>query len=56
MLVVICHNTKLEKLTNSILQELHKKNYARFFHYILLMLRNISILCDGILYWFANNK
>lgn len=25
MLVVICHNTKLEKLTNSILQELHKE-------------------------------
>lgn len=25
MLVVICHNTKLEKLTNSILKELHKR-------------------------------
>lgn len=40
MLVVICHNTKLEKLTNSILQELHKRIMQGSFI--------ISFLCFGI--------
>ncbi len=40
MLVVICHNTKLEKITNSILQELHKRIMQGSFI--------ISFLCFGI--------
>lgn len=40
MLVVVCHNTKLEKLTNSILQELHKRIMQGSFV--------ISFLCFGV--------
>ncbi|EBC1390960.1 hypothetical protein CU829_01340 [Salmonella enterica] len=40
MLVVVCHDTKLEKLTNSILQELHKRIMQASFI--------ISFLCFGI--------
>ncbi|EJH2659959.1 hypothetical protein NDG35_003176 [Salmonella enterica] len=40
MLVVVCHNTKLEKLTNNVLQELHKRIMQGSFI--------ISFLCFGI--------
>ncbi len=50
MLVVVCNNTKLEKLTNNICKS-YIKDYG-FFRYILLIFRNISILYDGILLFY----